>query len=172
MRLLGDGTVHLLGSCFHLHIALSYSLESQYIHTLTMTTLRVHILYMQLNTGPNNMLSEALGLAAAAKLLQTSWKLWISDNSDMISTASTRHTAWNHSESWNSQHYWVGWTANEIKQKKKALRSYWETQTLSASGWSPTLLPWLWDTLKHFLILAMSDLINHVTFQTILTTRK
>lgn len=75
---------------------------------------------MQLNTGPSNMLSEALGLAAAAKLLQTSWKLWVSDNSDMILTASTWHTAWNHSDSLNSQHYWVGWTANEIKQKEGA----------------------------------------------------
>lgn len=37
MCLRGDVNVHLFGSCFHLYIALSYSLESQYIHTLTMT---------------------------------------------------------------------------------------------------------------------------------------
>lgn len=43
MCLLGDGTVHLLGSCFHLRSALSYSLESQYIHILTMTTRQVCI---------------------------------------------------------------------------------------------------------------------------------
>lgn len=80
MCLLGDGSVHLLGSCFHLHVALSYSLKSQNIHTLTMTTLQVHR-----NSGPNSMLSEVLGLAAA-KLLKISSKHGSHTNSDMVLT--------------------------------------------------------------------------------------
>lgn len=91
------------------------------------------------------MLSEALGLAAPAKLQKTSSKNGFPTKSDMILTASPLHNAWKHSNMMLKSGKgpgFIGCVDQHVKLNKKVASSalrVWKTQELSASGCSQTL---------------------------------